>query len=133
MTSRQETFWQHLVGWLILEPILFLHGLWCDLGIWYHNTDLLHPVRTMKRRRWETVWEGRLASVDQLIGRETDESSPSFGSAYLALRVNFTRGIRITIDRYGPPTASVPDELQPGRRIAIRRNGLGEYRFDRLE
>jgi len=133
MTYKQEPLGHHLFGWLIVEPVRFLHGLWFDLGIWYHNADWLHPVRTGKRRKWKTVWEGRLDSVDQLIGRETDEDSPSFGRAYLALRVNFTRGIRITIDRYGPPTAPVPDELQPGRRIAIRRNGLGEYRFDRLE
>lgn len=132
MRTDRIPFWHQLIGWLVIEPIFFLHGLWFDLSVWYHNADWLHPLRTRKRRKWKTVWEGRLASVEPLIGRETDEDSPACGRAYLALRLTFIRGIKILVDRYGPPTASVPPELQPGQRVAIRRNGLGEYRFDRL-
>jgi len=129
----REPFWCYLVGRLILGPIFFIDGLWFDLAIWWHNADWLHPIRTRKSRDWQTLWEGRLASVDQLIGHETDEDAPSYGQAYLALRLNFVSGIKLLIDRYGPPTASAPRELQPGRRVAVRRNGLGEYRFDQID
>jgi len=130
--ADKAPFWYYLVGWLIIEPIFFVHGIFFDLEIWYHNADWLHPIRTRKSRQWKTVWEGRLVSVDELIAHETDKASPSYGQAYLALRLNFSRGIRIMIDRYGPPTASAPRELQPGRQVAVRRNGLGEYRFDQI-
>lgn len=126
----KASLWQRIAATLIIIPFWFIHGIIFDLSIWYRNADWLHPLRTWKSRHWQTLWEGRLEAVEELIAHETDEDSPAYGQAYLALRLIFTRGIRIMIDRYGPPTASAPRELRPGRRIAVRRNGLGEYRFD---